>query len=45
VFFWIFLAVVAIAFIATMRWGAKGIDHRWHEPGTTHLKPPGPNDR
>jgi hypothetical protein len=45
VFFWIFLAVMAIVFVGAFSWGARGIGKRWHEPGTTHLAPPGPHDR
>ena len=40
-FFWIGLAVVFVVFVGLVTWGVRGYQGRAHEPGTTHMKPPG----
>ena len=37
-FFWIGLSVV---FVGLVTWGVRGYKGRVHEPGTTHMRPPG----
>ncbi|MCW2817904.1 MAG: hypothetical protein JWR42_691 [Marmoricola sp.] len=39
-FFWIGLVVVLVVFVALLSWGSRGIDDRFHEPGTQHLNLP-----
>jgi hypothetical protein len=40
-FFWIGLAVVFVVFVGLVTWGVRGYKARVHEPGTTHMRPPG----
>jgi hypothetical protein len=40
-FFWIGLAVVFVVFVGLVTWGVRGYKGRVHEPGTTHMRPPG----
>ncbi|MEP7091810.1 MAG: hypothetical protein ABI776_17045 [Nocardioidaceae bacterium] len=39
-FFWITLAVVLVVFVGLVSWGSRGMDDRWHEPGTQYLNLP-----
>ena len=36
-FFWIFLAVMAVVFVSAFVWGARGYGDRYHKPGSRHL--------
>ena len=40
-FFWIGLALAFVVFVGVVSWAVRGFAGRAHEPGTTHLKPPG----
>jgi hypothetical protein len=37
-FFWIFLAVVFVAFVVVFAWAMRGQEERVHKPGTQRLR-------